>query len=964
MYKKKWAFVVLMVIFGSAFLLIYLIINGNSNQIYNDIIVEYTSMFSSNKAAERTLIFILCFGGIAVYSIYFLINKSKSVSSVNMHEEGLLINQKGKEFLCALISMIIVYLLVFGGMYPIVVASLIFASVLYIIDKELILPGICVFFMSIYTYIALYRVYVCIGGQHTGNNLMAVLVALILCMIPLTFSNKHVAILRLCLIEGAIIPFSLLIYTANKYKSGEDIIRIDVSNAMVIVIGFIIAIFVIDAVVLIIRRWNSVNSMEDVIRMGTCITIMAFNRFDGTGAIMPTDLHHPFENIIGYSQVTQLGRVPFKNYIPVSGMYSIIQGAIFDWFGQGGTLGNYYVTNNLFYLFVIIAIVWLLNKHVDRTYVFLISLVFFVQSYNRVVFVLPIMLLLAWKKLIKKRNLWLVFYFLTSLFQGLYYPLYGVATCIAFFPMAIYQIVTYVKSGDLRKDIKTIRFWIGWIGCLGLAGLNIYFLVGTLKHMLAMSGQSILADGISRFGQLVPSWFFSYLGDTYPIIRLSLYYIFTFIIPPLFVWVVYALAIGCAQISIEDKKLKIRDMRNGCILISLVIVPIVCYTFTVIRYDIDSIYARSSSILFMGAVILLIFTWNYIRDGKVRLILTLFSVAIPAVVNTVGVFATESNSKLQAYYTVPENYIYVSGDIVEKLGTGFMEQNIYDLIQTENVKFQNKDKTQSYWGDPAWFGYYYLLNIKGDGSMEMGTVKSYSAAQEFVKIVRENNSIVGASFMPSNNYYLYHWLMASGEYYWDADLGEFIPNNGKYTRGEILEKHRNVEIVSETMNLGKTPSSWGLSMDSLEKLFTEVNVTCSIKKDGNSAVVDFGQAFDGDAADFVYIEFSNMNNSYNYILYNLNEEIEQVEHKYSNLLMRKNYNPGMAVQVLWQDNNGEDHAMICNMSQGKLLLPLGAGAKWLFNNHNSISIRTFQDDIEIQIPEISKVRFLKIQEIQ
>ena len=105
-------------------------------------------------------------------------------------------------------------------------------------------------------------------------------------------------------------------------------------------------------------------------------------------------------------------------------------------------------------------------------------------------------------------------------------------------------------------------------------------------------------------------------------------------------------------------------------------------------------------------------------------------------------------------------------------------------------------------------------------------------------------------------------------------------------------------------------------------------------------------------------------NIYNYTLYNLNGEVEQVEHKYSNLLMRKNYNPGMAVQVWWKDNNGEDHAMTCNMSQGKLLLPLGAGAKWLFNNHSAISIRTFQDDIEIQTPEISKIRLLKIQEVQ
>ena len=123
------------------------------------------------------------------------------------------------------------------------------------------------------------------------------------------------------------------------------------------------------------------------------------------------------------------------------------------------------MTNNLFYLIVIIGIVWLIDKQVDRIYVFLISLVFYVLSYNRLVFVLPIMLLLIWPKLVEKKNTWLMVWFLTSLFQGLYYPLYGVATCVGFFPMGLWQVVTYIKSGELKKDIRTIRFWIGWGFC-------------------------------------------------------------------------------------------------------------------------------------------------------------------------------------------------------------------------------------------------------------------------------------------------------------------------------------------------------------------------------------------------------------------------------------------------------------------------------------------------------------------
>lgn len=78
-----------------------------------------------------------------------------------------------------------------------------------------------------------------------------------------------------------------------------------------------------------------------------------------------------------------------------SGMYSIVQGTVFDWFGNAGTLSNYYVTENLFYLFVLILIGIIVRKHVTGTYALLISLIYNLLSYNRSAFMLPVMLLLA-----------------------------------------------------------------------------------------------------------------------------------------------------------------------------------------------------------------------------------------------------------------------------------------------------------------------------------------------------------------------------------------------------------------------------------------------------------------------------------------------------------------------------------------------------------------------------------------
>lgn len=134
--------------------------------------------------------------------------------------------------------------------------------------------------------------------------------------------------------------------------------------------------------------------------------------------------------------------------------------------------------------------------------------------------------------------------------------------------------------------------------------------------------------------------------------------------------------------------MRLENAKTGCIIISVVIMPIISYTYTVIRYDVDSIYARSTSVLFTGIVLLLIFTWNYVKDSKTRLMLILFSVAIPTIVNTVGVLAIESNAKLQAYYTVPENYVFVDHDTVKRLGTGFIRSDMYNAIRDENDRLK------------------------------------------------------------------------------------------------------------------------------------------------------------------------------------------------------------------------------------------------------------------------------------
>ena len=71
-------------------------------------------------------------------------------------------------------------------------------------------------------------------------------------------------------------------------------------------------------------------------------------------------------------------------------------------------------------------------------------------------------------------------------------------------PLGLWQICTYGKSGQLLKDVKSVPFWFFWILCFLPVIFCRNILLGTLKHMKAMAGQTVYADGIARFGQAVP----------------------------------------------------------------------------------------------------------------------------------------------------------------------------------------------------------------------------------------------------------------------------------------------------------------------------------------------------------------------------------------------------------------------------------------------------------------------------
>lgn len=956
--KKRRLFWAGMLAAGCLFVIAYLVLTGNSPQVFTDIVNEYTAIHASNKSAERNLFYLLSVAGALACVVFYFKTHADRTAELTETEKML-----EMPLVLAIVAFSAMHYFIYSGVNWLLAASMILVLLLFLYDRKDVVPGTVFLFLCSYAFCGIYRVYVLLGGDRAVSMMTVSLAALALSVI-LLFKGKEKdgMYVRGVLAAQLTVPFLLLVYLASRYQSREMLMEFSVPARALVAVAVLVLVFFAEAVYKVKKKWNDADCrIGEAITYGTCICVMAYNRFDGSGVILSTDLHHPFENIIGYSQMIEFGQKAFEEYIPVSGLYSVAQGFFLSFFG-GGKVAYYHLSQNLFYLLVIICVAALLKKQVSGEWAFFISVLFVVPSYNRYAFVLPVMLLLSLPELVKRKNLWLKAWYLTSFLHGLYYPVYGAAVCLGFLPLGIWQVLSYARSGELKKDIRKLSFWIGWGLCTIPVIAGIPLLLGTLRHMTAMSGQTVYADGISRFGQVVLGNFFSYVQNLST--RLVLYYLFSFLIVPSVVWVSVAAAMKVGEIRTENRKLKVGNPVPAGITLSVGIAMMVSISFTVIRLDIGNLYARSGGVIYAAFVMFLMVAVRYMGRDRRIMLYALFLLGAAA---SAGFFAMEGSYKLAASYQVPEGYVFVTDETDDRLGTCFVEQGMYDGLVKTHETADLLDGERSYLGIVPNFGQFYICGIRGGGTMESWTIKGYGAAQEAVDLIREKDIIVGANMGAIDNYYLYHWLTASGEYVWSSETSQFEPADDSMPTEEILVRNKNIDISPEWSGLGRTASSWGQSMDTLGTIFSDPGIAYTATDAENGVRISMAEAVDGDEADFLYLEFAGMEENYEYILFDMNDSYVQDTEKEPLLkcLTKRDYNRGVTVNVSWTGEEGAVYGMSALMGRGKLLLPLGGGRGWLLNSHSDITVSvTGQDGQNISVPEMVNLKFLKLREVE
>ncbi len=413
--KKRLILFCGMLLLGAVLMMVYSCLTGNTNQKFTDVVMEYTAIEGSNKSAERSLFYIFGIVGALLYTVVFLLKKWGATADATEFKAN-------KYVWVALAVSLITNYFFYQKANWLVLAAIFISLIMTKKNEKLMIPAVSFLFISAYSICGIYRIYALLGIAGTISVKTISVIAFIITLVLALVGKDGKAYAKAVLVAQLFVPFTLLVFLMNTYQTVDKAYsQIRIPSRIKYLVILIIVAFLVEAIIRLVKGWKSTFTLEEVLGLGTCVSIMNFNRFSGTGSIADLSLHHAFENVIGYSQIFELGQKPFEDYIPVSGMYSIVHGFFLAFFGHGRA-SYYNLTANLFYLSIIFVIVFLLRRQLKAEWVLFISLLFVVTDYNRITLIVPTILLLVWPKLIENKNMWLKAWFLTSLVHGLYYP--------------------------------------------------------------------------------------------------------------------------------------------------------------------------------------------------------------------------------------------------------------------------------------------------------------------------------------------------------------------------------------------------------------------------------------------------------------------------------------------------------------------------------------------------------------
>lgn len=839
-------------------------------QIFDDFIIENVSSAGYNKSAELTLFRILAIAcmimaALLVFGLYSLCKKriknDVSAQKVTFDKPAM-----------ALFTWLLSYYAVLAGLTVLVQFSPIFA-------------------------VSRMQLFIC---------------ATILALALFACSRfRFVSLKQLLLLVQCIVPFLLVLFFVDRYMYEGTVQRVPYAPFYYVFFGGLLVCFVACNVIHIRKHFGKNEvTLSKLIHPVTAITVFIYNSYSACPMYAQPDQHHHGEQLIPWQQIISLGQTAYDEYTPVSGLFPLVNGFIQNIL-LGKTVSDYSPAISIMVVLFCIITMYLLWRHVGGASALLFAVCFALPAYNRQYMLLPVLLLLFLKELLDKPGTWLKTWIFSCFLAGLYYPLYGAAALVGTLPLGIYMLVRYLRATDWKKEVKRPGFYIGWLICLLPIILCLPLLLRMVSHTLVYSGQTVLADGISLYGQAVPDFFLPALAGTHDSLRLWLYYGTRFFLP------ILPFAAGSALLVILLLKKKKNILCFG--LISMMLALAISYTYTLVRADVNMVLSRTAPVLiavfgmFLPALLI-----NYGKEQisnitKAVIIVGCFSLPLliyPKVSamkfpdmwiypNGGAKLILDDKDKLFSYYEVPGNFISMKEielPDTSMLGDGFMVADQIHYLTTYAAvmeKCKNAGFDASYLGMDGQ-GFYYYLNAKSCATGFIQAGKGYDAQMRLLSTIQEMRPVI---FMlePQSSYHIYSWVLTGGEYFYSAEDGAFYPKEIFHVLYPEKEGD-DARLAFGATDLGLSPSSFGKSFDSLSFRLEETGTDALSVKGADNDVIFLHPA--------------------------------PIEH-------------AAMVQITFKSDGIENErtCVMCNTGEGTLLIPMGMNASWLLGDNSDILLR-------------------------
>ncbi|MBD5544502.1 MAG: hypothetical protein HDR01_09745 [Lachnospiraceae bacterium] len=946
-------------------------------ETFTDIIIEHPAITGLTKSGELRLFWCLLPLGLLLASLLLLLLRNASFKPFlfSKWKEGFQ-DFSGKYIPPSLILLLLPCLIRYG-LYQTFSVPLLIGIVLLLfsyiffqdIYKEILLT-------ILFTYYGILSIFTVISHFTAKGNISNTALYIITLAISLLFLGTCIIFHKKSLIPTAImllqflLPFLLAVFLVDTYLYQGTLIRIPYAPFYYLFFGILFLFFE----TCMFSLWKK---KDRLVSMAAPILIFIYNSFSAAPMYAQPDQHHHGEQMIPWQQVFELGQKLYTEYTPVSGLFPMVNGTIQNIF-LNGTVSDYSPSICITVVLFSIITMYLLAKHVGPCHALYFAVLFALPSYNRQYMVLPVLLLLTLPKLVENKGLWLPVYVFSCFLSGLYYPLFGAALLLGLAPLGLWQLISYIRSKDLKEDFKKPSFFIIWLLCILPILLAVPLLLKLLNHTLTYSSQTVLADGISLLGQSAPSHLFPFLAEGN--LKNMCYIFLRFFLPMIGVWLLFYILLKYILVSAKKFK-KEKGLSCPSLLFGLAagaITLLVSYSYTLVRADYDMILSRTAPVLIavLGMFLpILLFSYGNRFSRAFVFLVAAISFSLPMILYTkvedmkfpnMWVYPNgnsdillDDSHKLFTFYTVPEGFyradeLDISAETAKRLGTGFLiNDQVHYINDYEKViqKCSAVSRDTTYLGFDGQ-GFYYFNHVKACATGYIPAAKGYAAQKAIIETAEKNPPVI-FFINGESNYYLYYWMFEQ-KYQYKAEDQAFYPAKlyeliyGDEPSDDYLDYFTGNEYGHE---LGLIPSSFGNSMKALSPLFIkEKNISKDWQANAYQESYSCKTDFSGTEYDFLYLELSPAG---------------------PGDVTAPSFPLGTAA-VSFQtagidDKTAENRvqSVTCTIKDGKLLIPMGMNPNWLLNRISSITISADCYSNENAFPlkfQIKEARLLKIRQ--